>query len=111
MAANKESVVSKIKADLDWLKDRAEEIKREVESEAYDEIKDRKVTLMGAHGPAEKIVATKEVVQKARREALKEYAQLLELINQIEERDEAKQEGRGGKALNERQLRLINKNS
>ena len=111
MPAVKESVVSKIKADLDWLKDRAEEIKREVEGQAYDEIKDRIVELSGSHGPADKIAATKESIQKARREALKEYAQLLELINQIEERDEAKLEGRGGKVLNERQLRLLNKNS
>lgn len=111
MATKKDNVIQKINPNLEWAKERAEEIRREVESQPYDQIKDRIVTLNGSHGPSDKVVATKEVIEAARRKALVDYVQLQELISQIEERDEAKLEGRGGKTLNHRQLSLLNKGS
>lgn len=107
MAKKQTSIVSKIDPNLEWLKDRAEEIKREVESQAYDEIEDRIVSLMGSHGPSDKVAATKEIIQKARREALKDYAQLHDLIKQMEETEEAKVQARGGQKLSSRAAKFM----
>lgn len=99
--------MSKVNPNLEWLKDRAEEIKREVESEAYDEIKDRIVTLAGARGDADKVVASKEVIQAARRKALLDYGQLQELIIQIEQTEDAKVQARGGAKISSRAAKFM----
>lgn len=96
MAAKKTNVFSNISPDIQWLKERIEEIKQEVESMPYNEIEDRIVSLNGTNGFSEKVAATKETIQKSYREALKEYANLVEVYETLIQKEETKAVARGG---------------
>src|SRR5690625_5440542 len=76
---------SYIEEELNWLEERAHEIKATIESNPYNDITDRIVALEGVKGSTDKIAATAEQQQKAQRDAMKDYAQLLEAIDRSEE--------------------------
>lgn len=84
-----------IKEDLIWLEEKAAHIVDYVNTHPYNEIDDRKIDLETPKGIFEKVVASIETQQKAYRDALKDYALLLEAINILREREEAKIETRG----------------
>lgn len=84
-----------IEPELDWLEQRLQEIKEDIDSKPYTEIKDRTITLFGVQGNSEKVVATEEAQKKAQREALKEYTALLADVDKLRERQEAKIQARG----------------
>lgn len=85
-----------IEPELDWLEQRLQEIKEDIDSKPYTDIMDRIVTLDGSRGPSDKVVATEESQKKAQREALKEYTILLGEVDKLREKEEAKKEARGG---------------
>ncbi len=86
--------------DLDWLEAKAEEIKTFIDNTSYSGIEDRIVDLQTAMGGSnEKVAATKEAIQKSYREALKEYASIIEVINNLREKEAAKIETRGKQEL------------
>lgn len=80
---------------IEWLKERAEEIRKSVEDTPYSKIEDRIVSLMGPNGPSEKVVKDKESIEKATREAYKDYAALMEVIDKLEQIEEKKLLTRG----------------
>jgi len=96
MATKKNNYITE---ELDWLEQRANEIKEEVETNPYNSLSDRIVMLEGAKGPSEKVVSNKEAQQKARREALKDYSFLIEAIGKLREAEEKKIEARGGQSV------------
>lgn len=97
--------------ELEWLENRLLEIKEDVDSNPYSEISDRIVSLMGAHGPSEKVVASAEAQKTALRAALKEYVVLLEMVDKLREKEEQKQiEARGNVEVSPRVKALLNKN-
>lgn len=65
---------------LEWLKTKAEELKKYVEDRPFDMLEDRIV--------GDKVVATIEVQLKSLTQALKDYAMIIEQISKIEEREE-----------------------
>lgn len=92
MAKAKNSFIDE---ELEFLEQRAKEIKQDVEANPYDEIRDRIVSLDGPNGSSEKVVATEEAQKKAMREALREYAQIIEIINNLREKEAAKLQTKG----------------
>src|SRR5690606_30756573 len=96
MATKKNSF---IKEDLDWLKNRAQEIKDYIDANPYHKISDRIEVFETTKGPADKLIASIETQQKAQREALKDYALILEAIDKLEQIEEKKNNVRGGDDL------------
>lgn len=84
---------------IEWLKERAEEILRDVEETPYNKTVDRIISLMGPNGPSEKVVKDKESIQKATREAYKDYAAIIEIIDKLEQIEENKKQARGGQDI------------
>jgi hypothetical protein len=92
---------SYIEEELEYLERKAAQIKNYVENPPMHEITDRIEQLMTAKGPVEKVVATIEAQLKSKREALKDYAIIIEAINRLRASEEAKKiEARGGGAIN-----------
>lgn len=86
--------------ELAWLENQAEELKKYIEANPLSEIADRialKETKNGGVIPV--TVANREAQRKDLTQALKDYAQLLEVINKLREIEEKKIEARGGKAV------------
>lgn len=92
MAAKKNNYIEE---ELTWLEKKAQDIKKFIDRTDYSFIDDRIVELQGIKGASETIAATKEAQQKAYREAIKEYTLIIEVINNLREREEAKIETRG----------------
>lgn len=89
-----------IQEELDWLEQKAEAIKRDVDSTPYDRIKDRIVLLDGPRGPVATVVQKEEVIKEAYRKSLKDYSELISAINEKREIDEKKKEvARGGASI------------
>lgn len=98
---------SNIEKELKWLEARIKDIKKDIDSTPYTDIKDRVISVMTANGPTEKVTATEEVQKKAIREALKEYTLLLGEVDKLREREKSKVvEARGGGSLNNQMKRL-----
>lgn len=86
-----------IEEELTWLEDQAEAIKTDVDSLPYNEIKDRIIFLEGPKGSYETIAQKEEVIKEARRKALKDYADLISVIDIKRAEEEKKKEvARGG---------------
>lgn len=97
-----------IEEELEWLEKRAADIKADIDANPYNKIEERIVTLMGAKGPADKVVATKDAQQKAQREALKDYTLIVEAIGKLREKEEQKQLlARGGHEIPHRMKNRI----
>lgn len=90
-----------VEEELTWLEARALEIKKNIDSSPYHNIKDRIKSLNTPKGPTDRMVASIEVQQKAFREALKDYSLLIEAINNLRQiEEEKKDEVRGDTDLN-----------
>lgn len=81
---------SYIEKELQWLESKAQEIQEYINKTKYGDIDDRIVSLIGARGAVETIAANIEQQQKAYRDALKEYASIIEVIDKLREKEEEK---------------------
>lgn len=86
--------------DLEWLEARLQELKEYIDANPLTNLEDRihwKETAKGGMIPT--VTASKETQRKDLTQALKDYAQLLEVINKLREIEEKKIEARGGKEV------------
>lgn len=89
MATKKNSYIS---ADLDFAEQQLAKWKQYLEDNPYDEVTDRKEMQMTKTGGSfYTVVQTKEAIQKSLRDTTKEYLALVEVVEKLREKDEAKQ--------------------
>ncbi len=82
-----------IEMELQWLKQKANEIKKYCDDRPLDQLKDR-------IGTKDRVVAKIEDQIKCIRETLKDYTLLLEAIAKLSEKEEVKKDSiRGGQTL------------
>lgn len=81
--------------ELDWLEKKAEELRISVDSNPFNLLTDRLIEKETARGTVEEIAATIEDQRKSLIQALKDYAQIIEVINNLREKEQAKIESRG----------------
>ncbi len=85
-----------IEAELDFAEEQLAKWRQYIDENPYDKVEDRKEMLATKTGGAYKaVVQTKEAIQKALRETMKEYLALLKEVNAMREVEEAKKEARG----------------
>ncbi len=85
-----------ISFELDWLEKKAEELKISVDASPFNHLTDRLIEKMTARGQVEEIAATIEDQRRSLTQAMKDYVQIIEAINNLREKEEAKIESRGG---------------
>lgn len=91
---------SYIQFELDWLQEKANQLKAYVDANPFDKLDDRirlKETSRGGVIPV--LAASIETQIKSLTQALKDYAQIIEVIDNLREKEEAKVQARGGKAV------------
>lgn len=97
MAAKKNSYVS---AELDWAEEQLKTWKEFVDSHPINELKDRIQNKMTANGGIiPMVVASIEQQGKFIQETMKNYLALLEVVDRLREKEDAKKEGRGGEDI------------
>lgn len=111
MSSKKKVATTFVDSELTWLEARLSEIKSYIDENPYHLISDRIVSLTTHLGLSEKVAATVEVQQKACREALKEYTQLLIEVNRLREVQSKETIVRGGVKANSRMAKLMNNGS
>lgn len=82
--------------ELDWLQEKAEQLKAYVDDHPFNELEDRirlKETSRGGVIPV--LAASIENQIKSLTQALKDYAQIIEVIDSLREKDSKKVETRG----------------
>lgn len=84
-----------ISAELLWAEKRLEEWKQYIDNNPINELKDRMAFKQTAKGTISLVSATIEAQIKSVRDTMKEYLQLLEIVDRLREREEAKIEARG----------------
>ncbi len=91
-----------IKIELDWLNEKAQQLRDYIDANPVSEIDDRIETVISSKGiPAVKVIAKKEESLKAWINALKEYAGFLDTLNELREIDSvSKTELRKGVTMN-----------
>lgn len=86
--------------ELEFLETKAGELKRYIESKPFDSLVDRmsyKETKNGGVIPM--VVATIEAQRKDLTSALKEYAEIIQVIDKMRADEEKKKEARGGQSV------------
>jgi len=89
-----------VEFELDWLQEKAEQLKTYVDNNQVDKLEDRcawRSTANGGQMPV--VVATIEAQIKSLTQALKDYAQIMEVIDKLRQREAERAEARGGKAV------------
>lgn len=85
-----------ISVELDFAELQLEKWKNYIENNPYDEVEDRKELQKTKTGGAYyAVVQTKEQIQKSLRDTMKEYLLMLEIVDKLREKEEAKKEARG----------------
>lgn len=85
-----------IEAELDFAEEQLAKWKQYIDENPYNEVEDRKELMKTKTGGAYyAVVQTKEAIQKALRDTMKEYLLLLKEVNTMREAEEAKKEARG----------------
>lgn len=98
MATKKQTYVT---AELEWAEAKLAEWRDYVDKNPIAELKDRiewKPTSKGGAIPM--VIASIESQIKSLRDTMKEYLALLEVVDKLREKEEAKQEARGSQAIN-----------
>lgn len=98
MAVKKNSYVE---FELEWLQEKADQLKAYVDNNPFHELTDRlawKSTANGGQMPL--VVATIEAQIKSLTQGLKDYAQIIEVIDKLREKEEQKAEARGSQEIN-----------
>lgn len=97
MAVKKNSYIS---AELDFAETQLHTWREYIENNPIDKIEDRwGKKEMPKGGYAMVVTATQEQQIKCVQDTLTKYLQLLEVVDKLREKEEAKQEARGGKAI------------
>lgn len=85
-----------IEAELDFAEEQLTKWRQYIDENPYDKVEDRKELMKTKTGGAYyAVVQTKEAIQKALRDTMKEYLALLKEVNSMREVEEAKKEARG----------------
>jgi hypothetical protein len=98
MANKRQTYVS---AELEWAESKLAEWRDYVDKNPISELKDRiewKPTSKGGAIPM--VIASIESQIKSLRDTMKEYLSLLEVVDKLREKEEAKQEARGSQEIN-----------
>ena len=90
MAVKKNSYVD---FELEWLQEKADQLKTYVDNNPFHELVDRLAW-------KSLVVATIEAQIKSLTQALKDYAQIIEVIDKLREKEEQKAEARGSQEIN-----------
>jgi hypothetical protein len=96
-----------VEFELDWLQEKADQLKTYVDNNPFHELTDRlawKQTSNGGQMPL--VVSTIEVQIKSLTQALKDYAQIIEVIDKLREKEEQKAEARGSQEINGKMKRF-----
>ena len=94
-----------IEAELDFAEEQLAKWKQYIDENPYNEVEDRKELMKTKTGGAYyAVVQTKEAIQKALRDTMKEYLLLLKEVNNMREVEEAKKEARGSGTVPERMM-------
>jgi hypothetical protein len=89
-----------ISFELDWLEAKAEELKNYVDSTPLTELKDRIHWRETRTGQMPMLTASIEAQIKSLTQALKDYAQIIEVVDNLREKEASKAEARGGQNIN-----------
>ena len=90
-----------IEFELNWLQDKADQLKTYVDNNPFHELQDRmawKQTSNGGQMPL--VVSTIEAQIKSLTQALKDYAQIIEVIDKLREKEAEKAQARGSVTIN-----------
>lgn len=104
MASKKQTYVS---AELEWAESKLAEWRDYVDKNPIAELKDRiewKPTSKGGAIPM--VIASIESQIKSLRDTMKEYLALLEVVDKLREKEEAKLEARGSQEINGKMKRF-----
>ena len=94
MASKKNNYIT---AELDFAELQIEKWRTYIEQNPYDEVEDRKELMKTKTGGAYyAVVQTKEAIQKSLRDTMKEYLAMIDVVNNLREKEEAKIDVRGG---------------
>jgi len=97
MSVKKNSYVT---AELDFATFQIEKWRNYIESNPYDKVEDRKELQKTKTGGAYyAVVQTKEQIQKALRDTMKEYLSMLEVVDKLRAAEEAKKQARGSSTV------------
>ncbi len=104
-------MATNINDELAWLESKANSIKEYVDANPYHEVEDRTNIKYDKFGNSyDEVVQKIEAIHKSLREAMRDYALLLSQIDKLREEEKRKEvEARGGKELNSRQKRFVDK--
>lgn len=89
-----------ISFELDWLESKAEELKTYVDNNPLAELKDRIHWRETRSGQMPMLTASIEAQIKSLTQALKDYAQILEVVDKLREKEAEKAEARGTQSIN-----------
>lgn len=98
MASKKQTYVS---AELEWAEAKLAEWRAYIDNNPINTLKDRiewKPTSKGGTMPM--VIASIESQIKSLRDTMKEYLALLDVVDKLREKEEAKQEARGSQEIN-----------
>lgn len=97
MATKKNNYIT---AELDWAEKHLESWKAYIDKNPFDKMDDRKAWKdLKSGGQMPVVIASIEQQQTSVRNTMKDYLSLLEVVNGLREREEAKIESRGKKEL------------
>lgn len=88
-----------INTELDWAEQRLNEWKEYIDNNPINGLTDRMVERSTPKGTVSAVSATIESQVKSIRDTMKEYLQLLEVVDKLREKEEAKKEARGSSGV------------
>ena len=98
MAASKKQSTY-INEELDWLEHKAKDLRLYVDNNPFSELKDRITYKELKNGGVLPITSTIEQQLSALTKALKEYAEIIKVVNEMREKEENKKLARGGNSV------------
>ena len=106
MATKKQTYVS---AELEWAEEKLAEWRQYIDANPIPGLEDRVQFKQTSNGGAiPMVIASIESQIKSLRDTMKEYLALLEVVDKLREKEEAKQEVRGSQELNGKMKRQFN---
>jgi len=106
MATKKQTYVS---AELEWAEEKLAEWRQYIDANPIPDLYDRVQFKQTSNGGAiPMVIASIESQIKSLRDTMKEYLALLEVVDKLREKEEAKQEVRGSQELNGKMKRQFN---
>lgn len=99
-----------INTELDWCEQRLSEWKKYIDDNPINELEDRLAMKQTAKGMISMVTATIETQIKSIRDTMKEYLQLLEVVDRLREKEASKKiETRGKTELSSQAEEFLNK--